>query len=252
MSVLAFAIAGLLVVDVGAVASVHPVRHTHTTPGATTTTVTKVKPFVRHRYSGAPASAFAVVSRTPYLDVYDRPSGAVKLRMPDPTVKGAPLVLLIRDSRPGWFQVALPVRPNGSTGWVKESAVHVRKVPYEITVVQHLHTATLWKGQTKVRTFPTAVGTPSTPSPNGLFFIDVIIDTHDPYGPYGPWAMGLSGFSNVYQTFGTGDAEVAFHGTEADWSVGQSASHGCFRLHNSDATWLAHTVTLGTPVYVTS
>lgn len=34
-------------------------------------------------------------------------------------------------------------------------------------------------------------------------------------------------------------AEILFHGTNKDWSVGHPASHGCMRMHNRDVTELA-------------
>ncbi|MFH1829985.1 MAG: L,D-transpeptidase [Pseudomonadota bacterium] len=33
--------------------------------------------------------------------------------------------------------------------------------------------------------------------------------------------------------------EILFHGTNASWSVGRPASHGCMRMHNQDATEIA-------------
>lgn len=221
-----------------------PSRPAPATPSAThTTPAAPVNP-------AAPPAARAVIAVGTQLVARTTPNGPVRTTLANPTAFGAPLVLLEVGTVPGWYEVSLPVRPNGSTGWVAAADVQLRSVPYQITVAQSLHTATLWSNGTKISSFPTAVGAPSTASPNGLFFIDVIIDNRAGNQAYGPWVLGLSGFSDVYQTFGGGDAEVAFHGTDEDASVGTSASHGCFRLHNAEATYLAHTVTLGTPVYV--
>ena len=246
---LAAAITLLLSVGVTAVAT----RHTevHAAPAAAPATTTRPAPTpTPTRDPGAPPDASGVVTDAASLVIHASPGGPVKVALPNPTAKGAPLVLLIVGKQPGWYQVSLPIRPNGSTGWVPAEAVSVRDIPYQITVKQSTHTATLWHDGTLVRQFPTAVGAPGTESPDGLFFVDVIIDNRGGNTAYGPWVLGLSGFSNVYTTFEGGDAEVAFHGTNNDASVGRSASHGCFRLHNTEVTSLAHTVTLGTPVYV--
>jgi lipoprotein-anchoring transpeptidase ErfK/SrfK len=216
---------------------------TSPSPAPTTSAAAVVDP-------AAPPAARAVIATGTQLVAHTTPNGPVRTTLANPTSFGVPLVLLELGSVPGWYRVSLPVRPNGSTGWVAAADVALRSVPYQITVAQSLHTATLWSNGTKISSFPTAVGAPSTASPNGLFFVDVIIDNSAGNQAYGPWVLGLSGFSDVYQTFGGGDAEVAFHGTDEDASVGTSASHGCFRLHNAEATYLAHTVTLGTPVYV--
>src|SRR5579864_1062854 len=45
------------------------------------------------------------------------------LHLSSPTADGVPLVFLVKSRWPGWERVYLPRRPNGSTGWVKDSAV---------------------------------------------------------------------------------------------------------------------------------
>ena len=86
---------------------------------------------------------------------------------------------------------------------------------------------------------PVAVGKPSTPTPNGQFFAVELLNAGNPGGAYGPYAFTLSGYSNVYQTFGSGDGAVGMHGTNEYSSVGNDASHGCVRLHNDAITRLA-------------
>jgi lipoprotein-anchoring transpeptidase ErfK/SrfK len=43
---------------------------------------------------------------------------------------------------------------------------------------------------------------------------------------------------------------VGIHGTPNDSSIGYSVSHGCIRMHISDAEWLFVRVRIGTPVYI--
>lgn len=201
----------------------------------------------------APPAATAVQATAGTLPVYAAPGASTaRSALANPTSWGVPLVLLVVGARPGWWQVSLPVRPNGSTGWVRAADVALHSVPYQVTIAQHTRSALLWHDGTLVRRFPVAVGTAADPSPNGLFFVNVIIDNRGGGNQaYGPWVLGLSGFSNVLLHFGGGDGPIAMHGTDDDTSVGAAASHGCFRMHNADATALAHMVTLGTPVYVT-
>lgn len=200
----------------------------------------------------APPAATAVLAQAATLPVYASPGApAARSALANPTSWGVPLVLLVVGARAGWWQVALPVRPNGSTGWVRAADVAVRSVPYQVTIAQHTRTALLWHDGTLLRRYPVAVGTAADPSPNGLFFVNVIIDNRGGDQAYGPWVLGLSGFSDVLLHFGSGNGPIAMHGTDAAASVGTAASHGCFRMRNADATALAHVVTLGTPVYVT-
>jgi hypothetical protein len=204
------------------------------------------------RAPGAPPDAVAVVADGPALTVFATPAGhPARARLANPNAFGVPLVLLVLTTRPGWFEVSLPIRPDGATGWVRAADVTAYTVPYQITVVQHTHTATLWNDGRLVRSFTVGTGAALSPSPDGLFFVSEVLDNRRGDPAYGPWVVGLSGFSNVYMHFAGGDAETAFHGTDEDSTVGRSASHGCFRMHNADITTLAGIVTLGTPVYVT-
>ena len=68
---------------------------------------------------------------------------------------------------------------------------------------------------------------------------------------YGPYVLGLSGFSNTYATFDGGPGQIAIHGTDEPWEVGQYASHGCVRLTNAEITALFPLVQAGTPVDIT-
>jgi lipoprotein-anchoring transpeptidase ErfK/SrfK len=69
-------------------------------------------------------------------------------------------------------------------------------------------------------------------------------------GPYGTYAFGLSAHSSVLKTFGTGDAQVALHGTNEPASIGQNWSNGCVHMRDGVANWMARTLPLGTPVQI--
>ena len=47
-----------------------------------------------------------------------------------------------------------------------------------------------------------------------------------------------------------GPGQIGLHGANDTGSVGQSASHGCIRLHNNDITALAKMLPLGTPIKI--
>jgi len=149
-----------------------------------------------------------------------------------------------------WLQVQLPVRPNGSRGWIRAAAVTTATTPMAIDVDRSAHVLTLLRAGVPVRSFPVAVGAPATPTPKGAFFIDDRLPTLAPYGPYGPYALGLSGHSDVLLTFDGADGVLGIHGTNADWSVGHAVSHGCIRMHNRDVTWLYRRIPLGAAVIV--
>jgi lipoprotein-anchoring transpeptidase ErfK/SrfK len=102
-----------------------------------------------------------------------------------------------------------------------------------------------------VRRWPVTVGGPDTPTPTGRFFITVKLKPPAiSRRAYGAFALGLSGYSNVYDQFGTGDGQIALHGTLQPGSIGRTVSHGCVRLNNQAITKLATDLPLGTPVMI--
>ncbi len=171
-----------------------------------------------------------------------------------PTAAGSPLVFLAIDGQgpPGWLEVRLPVQPNGTTGWVRRDEVTLSENPYRIEIdrashrLQVLHLGRPWLETT------IAVGTGATPTPVGEFYLLELLAPPDPTGPYGPYAFGLSGFSEVLDSFGGADtAIIGLHGTNEPEALGTDVSFGCIRLANDVMEQLATTLPLGTPVRIT-
>jgi lipoprotein-anchoring transpeptidase ErfK/SrfK len=66
----------------------------------------------------------------------------------------------------------------------------------------------------------------------------------------GAWALGISGYSDVLDQFGTGDGQIALQGTTDPGDLGREVSSGCIRLDNGAIGHLARILPLGTPVTV--
>lgn len=225
----------------GAAARPHDVR-----PAAATRLVEPAPP----ARATPPGTSYAVTARPPAMPVYDAPGGHVVRTLGNPGLLGAPLTFLQLERRPGWLKVSLPVRPNGSTGWVRADQVTVRAVPWRVVIDQSAHTLRLYREDRLVRTYPVGVGKGSTPTPVGTFYLQVLVATGSPDGAYGPYAFGLSGFSDVLTSFNGGDGVIGLHGTNEPDSVGRDVSHGCLRMRNADITELAGLLPLGTPVQI--
>jgi lipoprotein-anchoring transpeptidase ErfK/SrfK len=165
---------------------------------------------------------------------------------------GTRRAFLVRGTRGKWIHVYLPTRPNGSLGWIRSRAVRMYDNRYRIVVHLRAHRLQLWSNRRLLTTYPVATGTPSTPTPRGLFYIVELLQPDDPGGSYGPYSFGLSAHSNVLQTFAGGDGRVGLHGTNEPGLIGSSVSHGCIRLRNAAVRRLARILPLGTPVYVRS
>src|SRR3954451_9045230 len=83
----------------------------------------------------------------PVVSVYRSP-GARRpfLRLRSPNAEGSPLVFLVAARRPGWERVRLPVRPNGSQGWIRDSDVILATNPYRVDVSLAAHRIEVRRG----------------------------------------------------------------------------------------------------------
>jgi lipoprotein-anchoring transpeptidase ErfK/SrfK len=162
-----------------------------------------------------------------------------------------PQVFLVRQQRSdGWVQVLLPVRPNGSLGWVRSDALQLFADPYALDVSVSAHTIQVRDGASVVYQGPVAVGAPATPTPTGDYYVRVLLRSTDPTSVYGPFAYGLSAHSDALTTFAGGDAEVGVHGNNDASALGRSVTHGCVRMDNAEITALSGLLPLGTPVHI--
>jgi lipoprotein-anchoring transpeptidase ErfK/SrfK len=168
----------------------------------------------------------------------------------NPNENGAPLVFLVEEARGEWLEVLLPVRPNGSTGWIRTADVEVVTDPYRVEIALAAHTLSVYDGDRLIAQHPVGVGTATTPTPGGKYYIKELLRPRRPDGPYGAYAYGLSGFSNVLDEFAGGDGVIGIHGTNDPSTVGTDVSHGCIRLTNDAITDLVGFLPLGTPVHI--
>lgn len=163
-----------------------------------------------------------------------------------------PQVFLVVEHRGPWVEVLLPVRPNGTTGWVRARDVRLSDNHFRITVELAAHRITVYDGDEIMLQEPVAVGKPSTPTPVGTYYLRVLLQAPDPNTVYGPYAYGLSGHSDVLTTFNGGDGELGIHGNNDASVLGTDASAGCIRMSNDGITRLAGILRLGTPVEITA
>lgn len=167
-----------------------------------------------------------------------------------PTENGAPLVFLVERQRDGWLRVHLPVRPNGSMGWVREDDVRLFRHDYRMEVRLGAHRLKVFDGDEVVLNTKVAIGTRDTPTPGGTFYIKELLQPPNPDSVYGTYAYGLSGFSNVLTSFAGGEGVIGVHGTNDPSVIGQDVSHGCIRMTNEDIEKLVPILPLGTPVEI--
>ena len=186
---------------------------------------------------------------------FDRPGGTVVARFAPknindyPTVFGVVGKVVRSDCRATWYRVQLPKKPNGRTAFVRARGLRVDTVPTRIVVDISQRRLTLYRSGKRVLTATAAVGSPSTPTPTGRFYVNQILVPADTGGPFGPAAIGISAFSTVLTGWVQG-GPVAIHGTNEPWSIGHAVSNGCIRLPNPTLERVLRLTPAGTPVII--
>ncbi|WP_435107261.1 L,D-transpeptidase [Nocardiopsis synnemataformans] len=185
--------------------------------------------------------------------VHAEPGGEEVLHtLASPNDFGVDRTFLVERNEGEWLQVLLPVRPNGSTGWVRSDEVSLAFTEYRVEVDTGDFAFTVFDGDEEVRTGVIGTGEGETPTPEGRYYFTELLQPPDPEGPYGVYAFGLSGFSETLETFAGGPGQLAVHGTNDEDALGRQVSHGCVRVSNEDITWMAENLPIGTPVEISA
>lgn len=114
---------------------------------------------------------------------------------------------------------------------------HLLEQPY-IVIDVNKRTLTLYVGGEVVKTYPCAVGKPSTPSPIGEWAI--IHKSTNWGGGFGTRWLGLNVPWGIY----------GIHGTNKPGSIGTAASAGCIRMNNRHVEDLYSLIGVGTRVFI--
>jgi lipoprotein-anchoring transpeptidase ErfK/SrfK len=218
---------------------------------------------VIHRVADPPAVATTTTTTTPtpvstVVATTDGaiPGSAAPGAAPDMTVPGSwfgyPSILPVIATAPGWLEVRLAQRPNGSTTWVEQSDVSLGSTPYAIVINLATMHLTVSEDGTQILDFPAGIGAPDDPTPPGHYF--VTMQYPPPSAGYGPFVLVTSDHSDSITDWeDSGDAIIGIHGpiTSYDDSLigttGAAISHGCVRLHDADLAQLS-VIPPGTPI----
>lgn len=199
------------------------------------------------------ALSFVARARGERVDVFASPDAAEPTwTFDNPVASGDDLVFLVDDFDGSAYRVLLPIRPNGSFGWIPSEAVDLRHHNFEIRVeLDEFALTVLDRGEVVLRT-TVGVARDNAPTPRGRYYTTEILRPPEPDSVYGAYAYGLSGFSDTFVTFNGGPGQLGIHGTNDPSSIGTNVSSGCIRLHNDDITRMVEEikVTAGVPVEV--
>ena len=211
----------------------------------------------------SPGSTLPVgTERTTYAAVvqerasaYRRPGSSRLASFGPENVNGVPTVFAVLGKRVDaacaaqWYRVQLPLKPNGSTGWVRAADVELAPITTRIEVDLSDRRVTLFDSGRRVLSATAAIGSPQTPTPTGHYYVNQRLIPTDASGPFGPGAIGISAFSEVL-TGWTQGGPIAIHGTNRPDLIGLAVSNGCIRVHNDLLRRLFDRTRAGTPVTV--
>jgi hypothetical protein len=203
---------------------------------------------------GTARTSYAAVVRKRAI-AYRRPGESELARFGPLNVNGVPTVFGVLAKRVdrhcgvSWYRVQLPMKPNGSVGWVRPYAVDLVPRTTRIQVDLSARSVTLFVRGKKVLWARAAVGTAATPTPTGRYYVNQRLIPADTSGPFGPGALGISAFSEVL-TGWTQGGPIAIHGTNRPYLLGRAVSNGCIRIHNDKLVRLFRRALAGTPVTV--
>lgn len=191
--------------------------------------------------------ATAAVAR---INVFSEPDGEITHVMDNPTPTNGPLVFLTVAASGDWHQVLLPVRPNGSIGWVRAADVSLASHNYRIRADLADFRIRVFERGVVIFDTVAGVAAENSPTPGGRYYVTELLAPPQPDTVYGSFAYGLSGFSETFETFNGGPGQLGIHGTNSPETLGSAVSSGCIRLHNDDVARLVTFLPLGVPVDV--
>jgi lipoprotein-anchoring transpeptidase ErfK/SrfK len=145
-----------------------------------------------------------------------------------------------------WVKLRLQLRPNGTFGWIRASAVQLSTVHNQIVVHRGLRKIDLFQDGKVVGEAPVAIGSPGRETPLGNYYVTARFVPDDPF--LGIFAVETSAYSKMTEWPGGG--LVGIHGTSAPELLGQAVSHGCVRVSNATAALLRRYAPLGTPISI--
>lgn len=162
---------------------------------------------------------------------------------------GQPTPFLVFGSQPGWYDVELATRPNGTTGWVSADQVSTSTVTDFLLATLSSYRIDHYRGGQLVDSFPIGTGLSATPTPTGVYYIWAIQDNPGP--PYDPVILATSAFSPTLTNWPYGGI-VGVHGWSDTSVEGKQISNGCLRMRPGDVTKLEQNLPLGTPIEIVS
>ena len=197
-----------------------------------------------------PAAGELVATRVAVRTSPDRSAKVIRLLQQFRTDYRLQVVLAVGQANgpdgTAWFKLNLPMRPNGTVGWIPAASATLRPTQSHIVVHRGLRRIELFRGSKRLLYAKVAVGAPGRETPLGEFYVTARFVPDDPF--LGAFALETSAYSRLTEWPGGG--KVGIHGTSKPWLLGQAVSHGCVRVSNQTALALERLAPVGTPISI--
>jgi lipoprotein-anchoring transpeptidase ErfK/SrfK len=146
-----------------------------------------------------------------------------------------------------WYRVSIPMRPNGTYGWIPANTVSLKPTHSQIVVNLNRRTIDLYRFGKHKWHGKVAIGAPGRETPVGHYYVATrFVPYHDTF--LGVFAEETSAYSKLTEWPGGG--VVGIHGTSLPQLLGKAVSHGCVRVSNTTARRLRALAPLGTPIWI--
>jgi lipoprotein-anchoring transpeptidase ErfK/SrfK len=146
-----------------------------------------------------------------------------------------------------WYRVSIPMRPNGTLGWIPANTVSLKPSHSQIVINLNRRTIDLYRFGKHKWHGKVAIGAPGRETPVGHYYVATrFVPYHDTF--LGVFAEETSAYSKLTEWPGGG--VVGIHGTSLPQLLGQAVSHGCVRVSNTTARRLRTLAPLGTPIWI--
>ena len=146
-----------------------------------------------------------------------------------------------------WYRVSIPMRPNGTLGWIPANTVSLKPTHSQIVINLNRRTIDMYRFGKHKWHGKVAIGAPGRETPVGHYYVATrFVPYHDTF--LGVFAEETSAYSKLTEWPGGG--VVGIHGTSLPQLLGQAVSHGCVRVSNTTARHLRTLAPLGTPIWI--
>jgi len=170
----------------------------------------------------------------------------------NPTSLDNPFVMMVTERRGDHLQVQVPVRPNGTVGYVRADEVDLTTISQRLELSLSERRLRFYDADVVVADTEVVIGKDATRTPTGRFYVTDQVPQDNPSGSFGPLALATSAYSEQMDEFDGGAPVIAFHGTNQPELIGSQASNGCVRMPNDVVTLIGDRLRIGARVDITA